>query len=51
MRLIVDFKPAQGHGLQGKMPLLMFYGEMTKLFQLRKIRSFSTPDRQQSKKL
>ena len=34
MRLIIDFKHPQGLGLQVKMQSLMFYGEMTKLFQL-----------------
>ena len=28
------FKPAQGHRLQVKISSLMFYEEMTKLFQL-----------------
>ena len=33
-RASLPFKPAQGHHLQGKMVLLMFYGDMVKLFQL-----------------
>ena len=43
--------PAQGHRLQVNISLLMFYGEMTKLFNYHKIGSFITPDRRQSKTL
>ena len=33
-RASLPFKPAQGHLLQVKISSQMFYGEMTKLFQL-----------------
>ena len=51
IRASMPFKPAQGHRLQVKISLLMFYGKLSHNFNYHKIRSFSTPDRRQFKTL
>ena len=48
-RASLPLKPAQGHRLQVKIPLLMFTEKWQNYSKYHKIRSFITPDRRQSR--